>query len=293
MFEKMLIATDVSPASDCLLQCAGQLKAIGLKQAVLAHVLYVANTPGLEDALAAEASAVLIRQKQALEEQGIEVTVETPLGIPARTLNDLAERHDVDAILIGSRGRGVVQRALLGSVAFKVLQIARRPVFLARVQLIGEGDACRFMLCRKLFEKILFPTDFSETAEHAARQVEQMAAELRVAVTLLLVQDQTQREAHLARQQAEEQSTIDRRHLDALGQRLASRGVQVETELIEGNPREEILRHAAAGGHSLIVMGMQGKGYLRDTLLGSLAHEIACRAELPVLFFPAAGGSDR
>jgi nucleotide-binding universal stress UspA family protein len=287
MFEKMLIATDLSPASDCLLQCAGQLKAIGLKQVVLAHVLYVANTPGLEDNLAAEAAPVLERQKKALEEQGLEVEVEMSLGIPARTLNDMAEQHDVAAILIGSRGRGVVQRALLGSVAFKLLQVARRPVFLARVQLLGEGDACHFALCGKLFENILFPTDFSETAEYAFRSLEQIAAGLHGPVTLLHVQDRTYREIHLTRQQGEEQDRIDRQRLEDLRQRLADRGVAVEAELVVGNPRDEILRRAAAGGYSLIVMGSQGKGFFAEALLGSLAHEIACRAELPALFFPS------
>lgn len=286
MFEKILIATDLSPASDCLLQCAGELQATGLKQAVLAHVIYVANTPGLEDALEAEASPALMRQKESLEAQGIEVTTEMHLGIPARTLNELAERHAVDAVLIGSRGRGILQRAVLGSVAFKLLQTVQKPVLLARIQLLGEGEACRFAVCQRLFEHILLPTDFSETAEHAFWHLEQMAVDLKGTVTLLHVQDREYREIHLSRQQAEEQKKKDQERLEGLRQRLASRGLRVETELVEGVPREEILQRAASGTYSLIAMGTQGKGLFREALLGSLAHEVACTAELPVFFFP-------
>jgi nucleotide-binding universal stress UspA family protein len=286
MFEKLLIATDLSPASDCLLQCAGELKSTGLKQVVLAHVIYVANTPGLEDALEAEASPALMRQKATLEGQGIEVTTEMQLGIPARSLNELAEQHDVDAILIASRGRGILQRAVLGSVPFKLLQMAQKPVLLARVQLLGEGESCHFAVCQRLFEHLLFPTDFSETAEHAFWHLEQMAADLKGRVTLLHVQDRAYREIHLSGRQAEAQKEIDQERLESLRQRLAGRGVQVEAELVEGVPREEILQRAASGTYSLIAMGTQGKGLFREALLGSLAHEVACTAELPVLFFP-------
>jgi nucleotide-binding universal stress UspA family protein len=44
----------------------------------------------------------------------------------------LAEELDVDAICISSHGRGGLARALLGSVAERVLASARRPVLLVR-----------------------------------------------------------------------------------------------------------------------------------------------------------------
>jgi nucleotide-binding universal stress UspA family protein len=286
MFEKVLVATDLSPASDCLLQCVGELKTIGVRKVVLAHVVYVANTPGLEDALEADASPPLERQKKAVAEQGFEVETVMHMGIPAPTLNDLAERHDVDAIVIGSRGRGIVHRVVLGSVAFRLLQMTRKPLLLARIALLGEGETCRFTMCRRLFDHILFPTDFSATSEHAFTYLERMAAELGGPVTLLHVQDREYREIHLSGRQAEEQGRIDRERLDALQARLEGRGIQVETELVEGIPREEILRRAASGRYSLIAMGTQGKGFFREALLGSLAHEVARQADLPVLFFP-------
>jgi len=64
MFRKMLVCTDLSPASDALIQCVGKLKSLGMKEVALTHVIYVANTPGLEEMLAEDARPILERQKK-------------------------------------------------------------------------------------------------------------------------------------------------------------------------------------------------------------------------------------
>jgi hypothetical protein len=145
-----------------LIQCAGEFKTIGMEEVVLAHVLQAVHTEGL----AKEARPILERQKEALEKLGIKVAIDMPVGRePARILNDLAEKHDVSAILIGSHGKGILRAATLGSVCAGLLHDARRPVLLARITLL-EGGKCG-LICRKMFTKALFPNDFSETAEHA------------------------------------------------------------------------------------------------------------------------------
>ena len=68
------------------------------------------------------------------------------------------------------------------------------------------------------------------------------------------------------------------------GKGLTNQSVKVEAELVKGAPREEILRISAAGSYSLIVMGTKGIGLFRESLLGSLAHEMVFQAKLPVLF---------
>lgn len=285
MFEKILIASDLSPAADCLIQCAAELKALGLKQAVLAHVVYVANTPGLEDLLMEKAKPQLEHQQSLLERQGIEVTTVQELGIPADDLSDLADQHDVSAILIGSRGHGLA-RSALGSVSFKLLQIARRPVFLSRINVLGEGDQCRISVCLRPFENILFPTDFSDTSERAFAYLENICKESRPAVTLLHVLED-QHTTHLSRQAMEEQKSLDMRRLEEMKQHLDKLGSQAIIEWVNGSPGEEIVNRARKGSFSLIVMGNQGKGFFREALFGSVANEVARSAEIPVLFIPA------
>jgi nucleotide-binding universal stress UspA family protein len=49
-------------------------------------------------------------------------------GQPARTIISFAKEHDVDLILLGSRGLGSVEGFLLGSVSHKVTALAECPV---------------------------------------------------------------------------------------------------------------------------------------------------------------------
>ncbi len=282
MFRKMLVCTDLSPASDALIQCVGDLKALGMEEAVLTHVIYVANTPGLEEMLAEEARPVLDRQKKILEAQGIRVTVEMPFGLPAHTLDETSEKHDVSAILIGSHGKGILQAATLGSVSAKLLHQTRRPVLLARIAVL-EGEKCH-LACGRLFSKILYPTDFSETAESALEYVGQIAAETKSPVTLLHVYE----DKHLDEESRKRLEDGGRFFSDAKVERLKSRGVsEVTVELTFGDPAEEIIARANREDFSLIVMGSQGKGFVQETFLGSVSNKVVRHAGVPVLLIPA------
>lgn len=50
---------------------------------------------------------------------------EVMTGNPARCIVSFADRHDVDLIVMGARGRGDVGGALLGSVSHKVSSLAK------------------------------------------------------------------------------------------------------------------------------------------------------------------------
>lgn len=68
----------------------------------------------------------LVRQAELPEE--LVRSIETPAGLPARTILSAAEQHDVDLIVIGTSGHNVTERALLGSTATRVLSRSSRPV---------------------------------------------------------------------------------------------------------------------------------------------------------------------
>jgi nucleotide-binding universal stress UspA family protein len=72
-----------------------------------------------------------------LSEQGIETTVETLeviLGGPAHAIERLAEQIGADLIVVGRRGHSPVVGLMLGSVALRLLGIARRPVLAVPVE---------------------------------------------------------------------------------------------------------------------------------------------------------------
>jgi nucleotide-binding universal stress UspA family protein len=62
------------------------------------------------------------------------LTVETIVesGPAAETLAELARAGDVDLVVVGHRGRNAVSRALMGSVADRLVQICAKPVLVVR-----------------------------------------------------------------------------------------------------------------------------------------------------------------
>jgi nucleotide-binding universal stress UspA family protein len=63
---------------------------------------------------------------------GMRVGYEVVAGIPSDEIVAYADRIDADLIVVGSRGRGPVASALLGSVSSAVLHAADRPVLVVR-----------------------------------------------------------------------------------------------------------------------------------------------------------------
>ena len=53
-------------------------------------------------------------------------------GKPARVLTDYARDHDFDLIVVGTRGVGEIEAALLGSVSHKVTSLAHCTVLVVR-----------------------------------------------------------------------------------------------------------------------------------------------------------------
>ena len=52
------------------------------------------------------------------------------VGVPAEQLADIADEVDAELIVVGSRGRGALKSALLGSVSNALVGVARCPVLI-------------------------------------------------------------------------------------------------------------------------------------------------------------------
>ena len=61
-------------------------------------------------------------------EAGLDVVTAVEIGIAHETIRSYIEEHDIDLVVIGSRGLGAVEEALLGSTADKVIRLVDKPV---------------------------------------------------------------------------------------------------------------------------------------------------------------------
>jgi nucleotide-binding universal stress UspA family protein len=181
---------------------------------------------------------------------------------------------------------------LLGSTAYSVIRTAAIPVLLIRIEVAEgttDGARCR-ALCTGLFRHILFPTDFSDTADRALASLEFIVRKTHSEVTLLHVQDQVKIERHL-RHKLKEFNEIDTRRLDGIKARLEQGGAtRVHIDIPYGSPTAVILDRARANDFTLIMMGSSGRAAIKEIFLGAVANNVARHASLPVLFVPGVRG---
>ncbi len=289
MFKTIVLATDLSPAWDELIACAGEFKALGCSRVILTHVISVKFMVGMEGLLQSAARPKLEAQQQQLAAQGLEVAVEMPMGLPAYSLNDIASRYGADLIVVGSHGQSLWREGVLGCFTCAVLHNIQYPVLLLNVRLKTPGKPGSCQLSRReVFRHVLFPTDFSEISRRALEFVERLVAKGIGQLTMLNALDVPGHEAYAPGYQ-EWAETAARRMLENWRQRLQQAGVrEVGARLDPGHPIPAILEVLKTQDISLIVMGTQGKGFIQEIFLGSVAHNISRLAPCPVLLIPPA-----
>ncbi len=289
VFETIVLATDLSPAWDEILACAGEFKALGCSRVILTNVIVTKFLMGLEAMLRADVRPKLEAQQRQLEAQGLQVDVEMPIGLPAYSLNDIACRYSADLIVVGSHGTALWREAVLGCFTCAVLHNIQYPVLLLKVRLKAPGQPGSCQISRnKVLGQVLFPTDFSEISARALEYVERLAAKGMSRVTLLTALDVPGHAAYPEGYQEIAEGAA-RDLLEQWKQRLLKAGVPVVHDRFDpGHPIPAILHSLESQEISLIVMGTQGKGFIQELFLGSVAHNVSRLATCPVLLIPPA-----
>jgi nucleotide-binding universal stress UspA family protein len=280
MFAKILVATDLSHASEELVCSLGSLHALGTRKALLMGCLNIRDVGGLAESLMGSVEASLERQKARLVALGFDTETRVVVGLPQIEVNRLADEHDCSLVVIGSRGATAFRELLLGSVASAILHHSTRPVLVLRVQggpVDLTAEPCAPLAC-EYRQSVLFPTDFSDNAESAYRYVQALAAHGAGRITLLHV---------LTAGDTGDTRTLAQVRLERLKDDLQKLGTpDVRIVLVEGSAKQEVVAHARQTAFSLVVIGSQGKGLIPGAVMGSVSHAVAYQATIPVLFVP-------
>jgi nucleotide-binding universal stress UspA family protein len=139
MFDKILVAVDHSEVSDRALDAARDLALLSKGEVWVLHLrereVAVKTGVALSDESMDEASAAVAAAVDKLTAAGVTAHGDvgtTLFGYAARNIIDDAKEHDVDVIVMGSRGRGDLAGLILGSTAHKVIHLADRPILIVR-----------------------------------------------------------------------------------------------------------------------------------------------------------------
>jgi nucleotide-binding universal stress UspA family protein len=140
--KRILVATDGSPAAMEAVAFGVELAAEHESELFFVHVVPALDVVpaygfgALSAALPHEPTGhdrtLLVEAADVAADQGIVATTVLLRGDTVDEIVAYADSHDVDLIVVGSRGRGAIAGALLGSVSRGILGESKRPVLIVR-----------------------------------------------------------------------------------------------------------------------------------------------------------------
>jgi len=289
MYSRVIIATDLSSAAFAVVRNLSGIKKYGTEECLLLECLSLPQVGSI--ALSYTYSILqknLQEQGEMLEKQGFKVETRIVPGMATIEINRIATEENYSLVVVGAQSRSMVSEALLGGIAFDIIHRCRLPIFLVRLEENKVEGMSYYQAARCRYNQhILFPTDFSETADQAFRVVKELASAGTRKITLMHVQDQAHIDPHLL-SSLTEFNEIDEARLAAMKETLQKLGeVDVDIVLAYGNPSREIIHAVRDRKVQLTVMGSQGRGYVSDLLLGSVSHNVARQSDASVLLIPA------
>ncbi len=139
-----------------------------------------------------------------------------------------------------------------------------------------------------MYKKILVTLENSRTDEAILRHIELLAKPLGSALLLVHVADGWMARHRERLNLAEsEEMRVDRAYLETVRGRFAAAGIPAETQLLWGEPADEIVKIAEASGVDLIAMSTHGHRFLADLVYGSTANKVRHTVDIPVLLLKA------
>lgn len=130
---------------------------------------------------------------------------------------------------------------------------------------------------------VLHPTDFSENSEYAFRVACGLARDYNARLVLLHVMAPPMVIYAGGPVPAETWPSIDEVQEKLRELQGQAHGVRVETQVLEGDPVDMILRAAEETDCDAVVMGTHGRTGLGRLLMGSVAEAVIRKAPCPVL----------
>jgi nucleotide-binding universal stress UspA family protein len=201
-------------------------------------------------------------------------------GDPAEVLNGIAAERDAALIALGSRGRGPLRAALLGSVSTAVIRAAERPV------LVVPSSAGDHPLLAGA--PIVCAVDGSPESIRSATAARSLAESLGVrtlavhADTFLPIAAGTVAPVptvNLTGASERAREAVEEKLDDALG------GMPIRHVRAGATAAHAIADAARSAGAAILVVGHSGHGTLG---IGSVALELAASSPVPVLVVPPA-----
>lgn len=294
---KILVAVDPSQHSREAIRFVKSMEWPEKSELFLIHVIEMKDAPPLQPSggpsswdrvisqargkMFTEAKAFLDHTKQEVfEERHLPIQSIVVEGVPGAEILRVVKDHQIDLVIIGTRGLSLVKRFLLGSTSDWVMREAPCSVLLVREKLsqvtMGKTSA-----------KILLATDGSSVALNTVQMLGLLRCKTPPKVKVAhVVGKPAYLEGwywgkgkaafqQLATRMLEKAEKDGASHLEEIGHAVKKLDMKVETVLTKGDPAEEIVKIAERLKAKLILVG--SKGFMGDkpVPLGGVVRKIA------------------
>jgi nucleotide-binding universal stress UspA family protein len=196
-------------------------------------------------------------------------------GAPKGILS-IAQKENIELIVMGTHGRGGFDRLVLGSSTDRVIRKAACPVLV--VSSVSQAAQCTGPDGHHRLNRIVYCTDFSNNSESARGYALSLAAEYDAELTLLHVAESSHDAARTRAITAESEHELDK-----LVSEAERKNLNVKSVIRSGKPYEEIVRHAGDGQASLIIMTARGGDAMDRAVFGSTTYRVIQLGPCPVL----------
>jgi len=275
LWEKMVIATDLSEASDKIISYIVLYGRFLPKEAKLVHVISVESAGGLEKILKKKEKSIIEKQEKELKAAGIVTSYDLSYGIPFVEINRIIADEGYKLLVLSAYNK---QRAkiLLGSISDSIISNIKIPTLLIKCPEF-KSDVCRSF---SVGGNILFPTDFSDNALTAFEVMVNVASQLNSKVTLYHVHG-----GFFHRIPMSERNK--RKRLAVFEKVLSDYGIkEVKTKISKGNLKTTLIREINSNRYDLVIMGTRGKSLSEGILISDIAHAVAWKSNTSILFVP-------
>ncbi|MDI6852740.1 MAG: universal stress protein [Deltaproteobacteria bacterium] len=215
-------------------------------------------------------TALAAAQKIA-DEAGVPLKTACVFDEPHAGIVNVAESENCDLIVIGAKGRGLLERLLVGSVARRVIGFTKRDVLVVPF----KGSLA--------LNKIMLATDGSENSQPAGNRALELAQAYGAELKVLSVLELPSPIGGNVREVLADLEKSRKNVLTDIRAQAEALGLTTECFTSQGPPARTIVAEAQKQGVNLIVMGSHGRTGLSRLLMGSVTERVIGLSPCPVL----------
>jgi len=270
--KKIIVPVDFSEQSEFALEAAAQLANKHGAEIFALHMLELSDTLTNTDDAMQQQQAVLYlkaaenRFNSFLDKPYLKDIKLTPIVKHFKVfeeINDVAQKHQVDLVVMGSHGTDGLNEIFYGSNAEKVVRNSEIPVLVVKNR---RQDL--------KMENIVFASDFKEESLSAFSRARNFVDSLSAKLDLVYIN--TPGNGFMSHQDA----------YDRINQFLAKANAGLEVKIYNDYSVEEgILNYSSANNADAIAISTHGRKGLSHFFMGSIGEDVANHSKLPVVTF--------